>query len=100
MKNGGNARASFRLMDCENNNKISRADFNKGLEKLMINMSEADVNRVFDHLDIRRTGVLTYNEFCGLITDKQKKLSARPEQKKEERSSEEIEAQIKANLEK
>lgn len=73
IKNGGNVRESFRFMDINGNSKVTREEFEKGLNRLMVNMSEDDLNRVFNHLDKRDAGFLTYNEFCGILTDKYKK---------------------------
>lgn len=40
---------------------------------LMVQMSKEDVDKVFNHLDKRGQGFITYNEFCMLNLDKKRK---------------------------
>jgi len=61
-------------------------------------MSDEDIERVFSHLDKSKTGFLTYNEFCGILTDKYKKQTPARPADAPDALPEDIEQKIQANL--
>ncbi|KAG2425327.1 hypothetical protein HXX76_013742 [Chlamydomonas incerta] len=56
-------RLIFRQMDGNRNSLIDREEFMRGIAKLRINVSKAQVERLFDLCDVDKSGEIDYEEF-------------------------------------
>ena len=55
---------AFRFLDQRSKGKVKRTDLQQGLEKTRISLSREDVTKIFNFLDVKKQGFLTYQDFC------------------------------------
>ena len=58
---------AFLHFDVDDDRKINRAEFSKGLEGLRVKLSKQDMDKVFDYLDQDQTNFLDFSEFCSIV---------------------------------
>ena len=63
---------AFRFFDKNNNQLISKTEFDNGIENMRIKLPKADIDRVFKHLDQDGDGHINYKEFCGFTEEKRR----------------------------
>ena len=61
-----NTTHAFRFFDVKGKGKIRKSEFTAGLEKLRINLSSEDRDKVWNYLDRESKGRVTFAEFCVL----------------------------------
>lgn len=65
---------AFLFFDVDEDRRITRTEFAKGVEGLRVKLSKDDVDKVFDHLDKDHDQSLDYYEFCGLSEEKRRNI--------------------------
>lgn len=65
---------AFLFFDVDDDRRITRTEFAKGVEGLRVKLSKEDVDKVFDHLDKDKDQSLDYYEFCGLSEEKRRNI--------------------------
>ena len=54
---------AFLFFDVDDDRKINRAEFAKGLEGLRVKLSKVDTDKMFDYLDRDQSNHLDFSEF-------------------------------------
>eukprot|EP00356_Strombidium_inclinatum_P007020 CAMPEP_0170510218 /NCGR_PEP_ID=MMETSP0208-20121228/65650_1 /TAXON_ID=197538 /ORGANISM="Strombidium inclinatum, Strain S3" /LENGTH=273 /DNA_ID=CAMNT_0010793667 /DNA_START=959 /DNA_END=1780 /DNA_ORIENTATION=+ len=65
---------AFLFFDHDSDQRITRAEFNKGIEGLRVKLSKHDIEHVFTHMDEDEDGCLSYKEFCGFAEEKRRNI--------------------------
>jgi Ca2+-binding EF-hand superfamily protein len=65
---------AFLFFDIDNDRRITRAEFAKGVDGLRVKLTKDDVDKVFDYLDKDCDQALDYQEFCGLSEEKRRNI--------------------------
>ena len=64
--------ASFKYFDVNSNNAFTFYEFQQGLDRLNMHVSDAEIKRMFEFLDKTNDGRIDYLEFCELCEEKRK----------------------------
>lgn len=65
---------AFLFFDQDDDRKISRSEFVKGVGGLGVKLTKDDIDKVFNYLDKDRDGSLDYHEFSGLSEEKRRNI--------------------------
>ena len=65
---------AFLFFDSDEDRRIKRTEFAKGVEGLRVKLTKDDLDKVFDYLDKDRDQSLDYSEFCGLSEEKRRNI--------------------------
>ena len=65
---------AFLFFDSDEDRRIKRTEFAKGVEGLRVKLTKDDLDQVFDYLDKDRDQSLNYSEFCGLSEEKRRNI--------------------------
>ena len=63
---------AFIFFDVNNNNRLSFADFNDGLEKLQIKFGQDSIQQCWQFLNPNDDAYISYDQFCALIVERSK----------------------------
>ena len=58
--------------DCDQ--MISQAEFQKGIDSLIVKLNLEDIKKVFVHMDQDNDGNLNYHEFCAFTEEKRRNI--------------------------
>jgi len=61
-------RRLFRIMDDDNSNSLSFAEFKKAMQEMAMNLSESELVKLFKRFDYSNEGSISYSNFIRVIT--------------------------------
>ncbi len=70
-RSGENLRNWFKTFDSNDDDCIEVEEFRKLVEKIGVYVKESDVKKVFELIDLKQHGRISYNDFCDVIQRKQ-----------------------------
>eukprot|EP00606_Chrysophyceae_sp_TOSAG23-5_P000485 GSChrysophyteH2.ASY1.ANO1.382.1 assembled CDS len=59
----------FRILDDDNNGKLSQGEFKKGISELGLAMAESEIRLLFNHFDFQNYGQIDLNTFIHALRD-------------------------------
>ena len=65
---------AFLFFDENQDMEITNPEFHHAIDKLRIKFTKADIDLVFNHLDVNKDGVISYKEFCEFTEEKRRNI--------------------------
>jgi len=65
---------AYRHFDVDFNNRVSFAEFQKGLDHMRIKFTTDQMLSIFNYLDKDQKGFINYTDFCEMAEERRRKL--------------------------